>query len=351
MVMKIAIVHDDLIQWGGAEKVLTAICQVFPDAPIYTSILDLSNPLIKEKFKDKEIICSILQKLPLSKKLYKWFLPLYPLIFEQFDFSGYDLVISHTTRFAKAVITKPGTKHICYCHTPPRFLWNFSGEKVSKLLAPYLSKLRIYDQVSARRVDKWLAGSKNCQGRIKKVYKVDSDVLYPFVDLAEFGEGFDGGYYLLVTRLTSYKRADVAVEAFNNNGLDLKVVGVGPKMGELKDRAKPNIQFLGSVSEEILVQLLLGCKALVVVAEEDFGMAPLEAQAAGKPVIAYSQGGALETVIDGVTGVYFSDQNAVELNNAVKRLERLNIEASRCRENAANFSKEIFCRKLKGLVN
>src|SRR3989344_5672572 len=179
--MRVAIVHDDLVQWGGAERVLEGICEIFPEAPIFTSVFDRKNLELKKRFGNKKVITSFLQKLPGWKSLYKPLLPLYPIAFEQFDFSKFDLVISHTTRFAKCIITKPTTKHICYSHTPPRFLWNFSGEKYSKYLNPLFSKLRILDRVSSKRVDHFLAGSDNAKRRIKKIYKTNSKVVYPFI--------------------------------------------------------------------------------------------------------------------------------------------------------------------------
>src|SRR3989338_5581154 len=168
--MRVAIVHDDLVQWGGAERVLLGISEIYPDAPIYTSVFDRTNSTLLQNFGTKKIIASFLQNIPGWKSLYKTLLPLYPLAFEQFDFSDFDLVISHTTRFAKSIITKPKTKHVCFCHTPPRFLWHFSGLGNMGLGEILMTKLRIYDQVTARRVDYFIAGSENARKRIKKVY-------------------------------------------------------------------------------------------------------------------------------------------------------------------------------------
>ena len=209
--MKIALVHDDLVQWGGAEKVLWEISEMFPKAPIYTSVFDQNNSLITEKFGNKKIMTSFLQKIPGWRGLYRPMLPLYPLAFESFDFSEFDLVISQTTKFAKAIITTPKTKHICLIHTPPRFLWHLPSDRSSVLLSPVFSYLRWYDQISARRVDYYLAGSLNCQQRLRKVYQVDSTVLYPFVDetLKPKTEPFNGGYYLLIARLNEYKNAQL----------------------------------------------------------------------------------------------------------------------------------------------
>lgn len=349
--MKVAIVHDDLVQWGGAERVLEAICELFPDAPIYTSLFDKSNRTLNSKFGSKKVITSFLQKIPGWKSLYKVFLPLYPIAFEQFDFSQYDLVISQTTRFSKSIITKPETLHICYCHTPPRFLWNFSNQKTSKLLLPMLSFLRILDRISSSRVDLYLAGSKNCQQRITKIYKRDSKLLYPFVDLEKLNQQtFDGGYFLIVSRLIKYKKIDVVVDAFNKLNVNLKIVGTGPELPNLLRKANNNIEFIGGVNENLLFNLLAGCRCLVLMAEEDFGLTSLEAQAFGKPVIAYKSGGALETVIEGKTGLFFDTQTSASLIKAINNLEKIKINPKNCIDNAKNFSKESFLTNLKSLI-
>lgn len=351
--MKVALVHDDLVQWGGAERVLLAIAELFPDAPIFTSLFDDSNQILSGFLRDKKIITSFMQRIPGWRGFYKALLPLYPLAFEQFDFSNFDLVISHTTRFAKAIITKPSTKHICYCHTPPRFLWNLSGEKVLKILEPYLSFLRLYDQIISRRVDYWVAGSKNCRSRIKRIYRADSSLLYPFVnfDFLKNQESFWGEYYLTIARLNHYKRVDLAVEAFKDIPSRLKIVGIGPEASKLQARASDNIEFLGSVTEEMLGSLLAGCKALVVTAEEDFGLTALEAQALGKPVIAFGRGGALETVIDNQTGVLFNEQSVASLKEAIKVSDNLAISPDSCINNAEKFSKKEFQKKFLEIIN
>lgn len=350
--MKVAIVHDDLVQWGGAEKVLLAISDLFPDAPIYTSIYDSKNRLLQEKFKSKKIITSFLDNFPAKIKVYKALLPLYPISFEQIDLSEYDLVISQTTRFAKSIITKPHTIHVCYCHTPPRFLWHFSSEKTARYLQPYLSFLRVYDQISSKRVDYWLAGSKNAQKRIKKMYQADSEILLPFVDDEKYSNisTEDKGYYLLIARLNPYKRVDIAVEAFNKNGKELHIVGRGPERESLQKKAKKNITFFESLSDQELVSKIAASKAVLVTAEEDFGMTPLEAQVLGKPVIAYGKGGALETVINGKTGILFNEQTSRSLQEAVERLERSTISEQICKENSMKFSKTIFEKELKNIL-
>lgn len=342
--MKVAIVHDDLVQWGGAERVLLAISELFPDAPIYTSVFDRDNKLLQQLFVTKEIKTSFIQKIPGWKSMYKTLLPLYPVAFEQFDFSGFDLVISHGTRFAKSIITKPQTKHIHYSHTPPRFLWNFSDEKAPKILTPYLSFLRVYDQVSATRVDSWVAGSQNCRARLKKIYHIEAEVCQPFVDDIFFNnaESFDGDYYLIVSRLNSYKKVDIAVKVFNENGQRLKIIGVGPQLGELQKKGGKNIEFLGSVAEEVLTSLLSGCRALIVTAEEDFGLVALEAQAVGKPVLAFGAGGVKETVLDGQTGIFFKEQSAESMKLGLERLLGMKNNPQVCKGQARKFTNKRF---------
>lgn len=331
--MKVAIVHDDLVQWGGAERVLEGICEIYPGAPIYTSVCDWDNQLLKRLVRSKKIITSFLQNIPRWKNLYKTLLPFYPIAFEQFNFDGFDLVISHTTRFAKSIITKPGTTHICYCHTPPRFLWYFSGKGNYGIGELLMAKLRIYDQVSARRVDYFLAGSENTKRRIKKIYRMDAKVVYPFIDLDRFKnvETFDGGYFVVVGRPNIYKRFDLAKEACRKMGVELKIIS-------------------GKLSDEMVVNILAGSKALIIPGIEDFGLTAVETQALGKPVIAYRQGGVLETVIDGKTGLFFDNQSVESLTGAIKKLDSRKINPADCKENAGKFSKENFIKNFKQAI-
>jgi len=351
--MKVALVHDDLVQWGGAERVLAALSEIFPDAPIYTLVYDESNQLLARNFQNKKIITSFIQKIPGWKSVFKALLPLHPIAFEQFDFSEFDLVISQTTRFAKAIITQPQTKHICYCHTPPRFLWHFSGEGRKGSIEPLLSWLRYYDKVSSHRVDQWVAGSDNAKRKIGQIYRQPSEIIYPFVDLERF-EGmttFNGGYLLVISRLNKYKRVDLVVSAANRLKVPLKVVGSGPELANLQNMAGPTVDLLGSVDEEILVLLLAGCQALVVAAEEDFGLTPLEAQALGKPVVAYNKGGVLESVIEEETGFFFREQTVENLIAALQSLDKKGYNEEKCKQQAQRFSKERFNAQFKRLIN
>lgn len=331
--MRVAIVHDDLVQWGGAERVLLGLSEIYPEATIYTSVFDNTKTILSQVFGSKKIITSFLQKIPGWRNLYKFLLPLYGLAFEQFDFSEYDLVISHTTRFAKSIITKPGTKHICYCHTPPRFLWHFSGKRNYGLGEIILSKLRIYDQIAAERVDLFLAGSENAKQRIKKVYRKDSKVVYPFVDLERFKEVdiFDGGYFVIIGRPNYYKRYDLAINACRKLGVPLKIID-------------------GGISDAKVVQILAGCRALIIPGIEDFGLVSLEVQALGKPVVAFAKGGSMETVIEGKTGIFFSEQSEESLVNALQDLEAVKINPEDCIKNASHFSKDKFINDFKAEV-
>ncbi len=330
--MRIALVHDDLVQWGGAERILEGLCEIYPDAPIFTSVIDLENKEIKKRFGNKKIITSFLQKIPGWKSLYKTLLPLYPIAFEQFNFDEFDLVISHTTRFAKNIITKPKTLHICYCHTPPRFLWHLSDRKTYGIAEILMTKLRLYDQISANRVDFFLAGSENAERRIKKIYRKDSTVVYPYVDLERFKdiESFDGGYFLVIARDNSYKRIDLAKDACKKIGAELKIIS-------------------GGLDDEMVVKILSGCKALIIPGLEDFGLVSLEAQAIGKGVVAFRGGGALETIIEGKTGLFFDQPTVVSLVKTLSKLSQ--IRENDCRENAAGFSKQIFLRQFKQTVD
>lgn len=352
--MKVAIVHDDLVQWGGAEKVLLAISEMFPEAPIYTSIYRPSNKLIKQYFGSKDIRTSFLQKLPAFKWLYRGQLPLYSLAFEQFDFSQYDLVISQTTRFAKAIITKPATLHLSYCHTPPRFLWHLSGELgLAKWLDPMLSMLRLHDQIVSSRVDYWLAGSFNAQRRLAKFYRVDSTVLQPFVDdqLLAYPLPSTGDYFLVISRLNRYKNIELVVKTFNQLGWPLVIVGHGPQQDQLIHQAGSNIQFKSNLTDQELRKILAGAKAVIVAAEEDFGMVAIEAQSMGKPVIAFSQGGSVETVIEAKTGLFFHELSRENLISTLQRFNTINWQPAKIRQHAKQFSRQKWQIKFQKLLN
>ncbi len=363
MELKVALVHDWLVTMGGAERVLAAIAELFPEAPIYTLVLDRKNlPLV---LADREIYTSLIQKFPLAAKKYQAYLPFMPMAVEQFDLTGYDLVISSNHACAKGVITRPDTLHICYCHTPMRYAWEFYHEYLTRervgglkraLIRPLMNYLRIWDVTSANRVDYFIANSTAVAERIHKHYRREAVVIHPPVETTYYQPdepdalGEQGDYYLVVSRLVGYKRIDLAVEAFNRLGYPLVIIGDGSQRSYLEKIAGPNIQFLGRQLDEAVRHHLQHAKAFVFPGEEDFGITPVEAQAAGCPVIAYGKGGALDTVVDGNTGVLFAPQSVEALMQAVKRREETAFEPSVLINNARKFDREAFKEKLKKYV-
>lgn len=358
--MKTAIVYDRVNKWGGAERVLLALHEIFPDAPLYTSVYDPKSASWAEVF--PSVIPSFLQKIPGANSKHEWLAPFMPIAFESFDFSEYDFVISVTSEAAKGIITKPGTTHICYCLTPTRYLWShyeeyFKGSTFKVLAKPAVSYLKSWDKVAAQRPDVYVAISTKVKKRIKKYYKRESEVIYPPVDVDRF-EIKDlrlkkKEYYLIVVRLVPYKRVDLAIEAFNELGLPLVIVGTGSEEKKLRRMAKNNISFAGFVKDKDLPRLYQGAKALIYPQEEDFGITAVEAQAVGVPVIAYKAGGALDTVINGKTGVFFEEQTKESLIEVVKRFDELihrSIKREDCVKNAKRFSKQRFKKEFLDLI-
>ena len=358
--MRVAIVHDWLNQVGGAERVLSVLKELYPQAPIYTSIY--WPEVMPPHFRSWDIRLSFMDKLPLVKRRHQLFLPLYPLAFESFDLRDYDLVISNKSGFCHGVITRPETLHLCYCLTTTRYLWDFHGyvqrEGVSRLarvfLAPLLFYLRLWDRAAADRVDYFLAISRAVQRRIAKYYRRDSIVIHPPVDTASYGAYFSpddhADYFLIASRLIPYKRVDLAVRAFNELGLPLTVIGDGRDRPRLEALARPNIKFTGRVSEEELKRYIARCRAFIFPGLDDFGIAPVEAQAAGRPVIAYAGGGALDTVVEGVTGAFFYEQTPQSLAEAVRHFDERSFDPETIRRHAARFDREAFKRKLSRFI-
>jgi len=351
--MKVALVYDRVNKIGGAERVLEALHEIFPDAPLYTAVYNPKTAPWAEKF---NVIPSFLNKFPFAKRSHEIYPWLTPLAFESFDFSEFEVVISVTSEAAKGIITKPKTLHICYCLTPTRYLWSgyedyFKNEVFRFFTKPVVSYLRRWDKIAAQRPDVFVAISKNVQQRIKKYYGRDSEVIYPPVDIDKFpisNSQFPiGEYFLIVSRLVPYKKVDIAIQAFNKLGLPLKVVGTGREMGRLKRMAKKNIEFLGQLTDFQLLSYYQRCQAVVFPQEEDFGLVPLEAQACGKPVIAYRAGGALETVIERKTGEFFDKQTPENLEEIVKKFKPEKYKPEDCRQNALKFDIKIFKKKWK----
>jgi glycosyltransferase involved in cell wall biosynthesis len=355
--MKIALAHDYLNQFGGAERVLEQLHDYYPDAPIYTSIYDSKG--MPSAYRSWDIRTSFMQRLPLITKQHQAYLMAYPIAFESFDLGGYDVVISNSSAFCKGVVTGPNTLHISYCLTPMRWVWRYRdyvererlGGIARMVLPPLIHYLRVWDAGASSRVDKYIAISTAVAARIRKYYRRDSVIIPPPVDTEQFTlSRTSGDYYLTVARLAPYRRIDLIVEAFRELGLPVKIVGVGRDRARLEARATPNIEFLGRVDDETLADLYANCRGYLFPGEEDFGIAPVEAQAVGKPVVAYAAGGSLDTVIDGETGVLFPRQTPKDLADAIRRLETMSFDPERIRRNAERYSVSVFRERFTSYV-
>lgn len=352
--MNIAIIHDWLTDFAGAEQVLFQLTKIFPEADIYTSVVhrDKTGGIEPEK-----ISSTYLQKIPFSIKKRQFLVPLMPQAFESLDLSRYDLVISNTSSVAKGVITKVETPHICYCHTPTRYLWepHLDDRASSSALRRQANhKLRIWDQVAASRPDYYIANSENIRRKIAKYYRRKSVVVYPPVNVGRFKTSSKKDledYYLISGRLVGYKKVDLAILAFNDLKKPLYVVGEGPERTRLEKIAGPNIKFFGRVSDEKLAELYSKAKAFIFPANEDFGIVPVEALAAGRPVIAYKAGGALETIKEGITGTFFAEQTPQCLIETVRNFDPDKYDSSRLRQAAFAFDEVAFRKNFKETVD
>lgn len=354
--MKVALVYDRLNKVGGAEVILIALSKLYPGATWYTAFFDPSGAPFSRSWR---VYTPWFGKLPFIRSHHEWFPWLTPLIFESFDLSSYDLVISVGSAEAKGVITKPRALHIHYCLTPQRYLYSHKAEYLTNWLYRLVAKpLRAWDQVAATRPDIMIAISEQVKKRIKKYYNRDSSVIYPPVDTSKFGilasssQNNSSPYYLTVSRLVPYKKLDLLIRAFNQNGKNLVIVGTGSEFARLKSLARSNIRLVGYASQTQLLKYYQGCLAFIQVNIEDFGIAMVEAQAMGKPIIAYAKGGAGEIVKDGETGILFSSQSEIAINKAVEKFEaeKYKFIIARCRENALRFDqakwKKIWQRQL-----
>lgn len=356
--MKVALVHDWLNQYGGAERVLEEFHALFPDAPVYVSMYDPDR--MPKAYRDWDIRTSWMQRLPLVKKKHQPFMPLYPAAFESFDLAGYDLVLSSASAFCHGVITRPETCHVCYCHTPTRFMWNYFdyvkreslGRHQQRALVPILFSLRTWDRVSADRVDYWIGNSRLVQKRIAKFYRRRSVVIHPPVSAERFqpSTGHDD-YFLCLSRLIPYKRIDLAVQACTRIGARLLVAGSGRETERLKRMAGPTVEFLGRVDDEHMVELYSRCKAFLFPGEEDFGITPLEAMASGRPVIAYKSGGALDTVVPEVTGAFFNEQTVDSLARALQEFNPDAYDTTAIRAHAETFDASVFRARIREYVD
>lgn len=353
--MRVALVYDRVNKWGGAERILLALHELFPDAPLYTSVF---NPRQASWARVFDVRTSFLQQIPTARTAHEYFALAMPIAFENFDFSGYDLVISVTSEAAKGIVTLPGTKHICYCLTPTRYLWSgyqeyFANRPFRVLAYPAVSYLRKWDRIAVLRPDVLVAISHEVRSRIKKYYGKDVPVIYPplAIEGKEEVRYKKGKYFLVVSRMVPYKRIDIAIKACNELLLPLKIVGTGSMMLSLKKIAGPTIEFLGNLTDEELVEYYKGCLALIFPGIEDFGLTILEAQKYGKPVVAYRGGGALETIIDGKTGLFFYPQTIKALMKTLGRFQKRRFDPRLSRKQAALFSKEHFKEEFLALID
>jgi glycosyltransferase involved in cell wall biosynthesis len=360
--MKVALVHYWALGMRGGERVLEALCRMYPDADIVMHVADesqLSSTIVRHRIRK-----TFIAKLPFAKRFYQRYLPLMPLALELIDLTEYDLVISCEAGPAKGVIVRPDALHLCYIHSPMRYIWDqffvyrrTAGRLTRWMMGPIAHYLRLWDVASAARVDRFVANSSFVASRVRKYYRRDADVVYPPVSVEAFSPcpaDEVGDYYLWVGELVSYKRPDLAVEAFTRNGRRLLVVGDGAERRRLEAAAGPNVSFLGKLPFAELKTTMAACRALIFPGQEDFGIIPVEVQASGRPVIALGAGGALETVVDGETGVIFPEASVASLQQAVERFERATWDeaaTARCVANAARFDEARFRRGIEAAVD
>lgn len=352
--LKIAIVCDWLTVFAGAERVVYEMHKLFPNAVIHTALYDHKR---MKAFHKADVRESFLKWIPFARRFHRAFLPWMPLAFERMDLSEYDIVISSSHSAAKGIITQPKTLHVCYCHSPMRYVWDQSHQYQNQFRSfslfkpfykPILHHIRLWDRLAAERPDRLIANSHYIHDRIRKYYKKESQVIHPPVDLSAFSVAADhGDSYLAIGRLIPYKRFDLPILAAQKMGISLTVVGDGPEMKRLKKLAKgADVTFLGKVSDEELRKIYQNSKALLFPQVEDFGIVPLEAMACGTPVIAFGKGGALETVKEGVSGLFFEEQTVDSLCSAIQRFERQKWDAHVVADSVSSFSTARFKSEL-----
>jgi glycosyltransferase involved in cell wall biosynthesis len=348
-------VHDFLLDLRGAERVFGALCDMWPDADVFTPVYDEEGT--EHRFADRNINTSFLQRLHPTSRTFRALLPLYPLAVESFDLGDYDLIISSSSAWAHGVIPAENAVHVCYCHNPFRYAWNARETTLSQhnpliraALGLIFTRWRQWDWIAAQRVDAYLANSQTTRRRIARYFNRDATVVYPPVETRRFKPGEVKDYYLVVSELMPHKRINVAVEAFNRLGLPLVIAGDGPDARRLRRMAGPTVRVEGRVSDERVAQLAQGCRALVVTATEEFGIAAVEAQAAGRPVIAHASGGARETIVDGVTGTFYERSDPASLVEAVLGFDDRAVDPQLCAENAQRFGIARFERQMRHAV-
>ncbi len=356
--MKVAIVHDYLNQYGGAERVLEEIKGTWPAAPVFTAIYDPRR--MPARYREWDIRPSWLNRIPFASRKHQALLPLLPQAFEGFDLDSYDLIVSSSSGLAHGIIPGPRGTHVCYCHSPPRFLWSYhryvERERLSRatraFLATQLTWLRQWDRTSADRTHAWITTSRVMQKRIAQVYRQPSTIIPPPVDTGRFEVGSGrGGYFLMLMRLVGWKRPDIVVEACTRLGLQLVVAGDGREAEHLQAMAGPTVRFVGRVDDTQMRDLYRDCSALILPSEEDFGITPLEAMAAGRPVIAYGRGGVLDTVLSGQTGMFFEQQTVEAVMDALTAFQPGDYDATVIRARAELFNNAAFRERLRDFAN
>lgn len=354
--MKIAFVYDRINKWGGAERILLSLHKIYPQAPIFTSVYSKEAAWAKKI----KIIPSFIQKIPFAKKHHEYFASLMPLAFESFNFDSYDLIISVTSEAAKGIITSPKTRHICICLTPTRYLWSgylqyFKNETFRFVTSPLVTYLRRWDRIASNRPDSIVAISENVRSRISKYYGRNSQIIYPPSDLlfkraVSKKELEIDNYFLVVSRLVDYKNVDIAIKACNKLKLPLVIVGEGHEKEKLMEMAGSTIQFVGKVSDAMLLRYYKNCRAFIFPGDEDFGITMVEAQHSGKPVIALRSGGATEIILEGKTGVFFDMPRVTSLVDVLKKFKTSRYNSTACKRNAQRFTENKFMREIKNLI-
>lgn len=358
--MKIALVHDFLLKLGGAERVLQSFSEMFPSAPIYTLLYDEKR--VGKVFPKEKVIASSLNKNPLIRRKPQLFLSAFPRTIEEFSFKDFEIVLTSSGAFAKSIVTPAGTKVVTYCHRPMGYAWDYAHEypidKKMGNLKKYLSnnvlnRIRVWDRASTNRTDIWLSNSETTAGRLRKYYRTKSEVVYPPVETNRFKvTTHHSDYFLIVSSLQSFKRIDLAISAFNYLQKELIIVGDGPERKNLERIAGPTVHIVGRKSDQEVKLYLESCRAFIFPGEEDFGIAPVEAMAAGKPVLAYRKGGVTETVKEGITGEFFNEPTPESLVNGLTRLlvSEPSYSPEKIRKQAEKFSREKFEKQIKKII-
>jgi glycosyltransferase involved in cell wall biosynthesis len=357
--MKVAIIHYWLVGMRGGEKVIEALCEMYPQADIFTHVY--VPEMVSDRIRQHRIIPTFINSLPRAARMYKTYLPLMPLALEQLDLRGYDLIISSESGPAKGIIPPPEAIHVCYCHTPMRYIWNMYHDyrngagRLTRLLMPPLSHyLRMWDVTSSARVDSFVANSATVARRIDRYYGMNSVVIHPPVDTSAFSISAPselGDFYLMAGELVSYKRPDLAVRSFNETKLKLVVIGGGEMLDEIRRIAGPTVTVMGPQPFDVLKQHYARCRALIFPGEEDFGMVPVEAMASGRPVVAFGRGGATETIAPGVSGILFSEQSVEAISQAVRSLATMDIDPTKIAAHASQFGRAQFFDKMRAHVD